>query len=1089
MLAPLKIFNSLTIRTRLLLSFVAMAFLPALVITVVSVRGGLKGGQQQVINQLVSVATLKEANIKLWVDSLQFSLAKLEKSSLFASRVISVLNGADEAITRSALRSILQQEIEQRGLFDEIFIVNLKHQIILSTNGAREGQYLPVQQLPYFEKGLNAPINEVLAFSTLAKYNYVVATRPISNYNNQAIGILVGQTNLNTLNKIIAERAGLGETGETYLVGQNNFLLTELRFGKIPKAMTEGINQTVTSKSNITGLFDNYNGEAVFGVYHWLPNLGVVLVAEQAQAEAFKSTYELLRLNALVAILAALGAAGVGLIATRNIATPLMKLAETATFIAAGAINLEANVNRNDEIGVLGKAFNSMTKQLRQLIAGLEAQVSDLTRTEEALRVSEAKYRSLSQQLEVYANELEAKNKTLQRMDALKDEFLANTSHELRTPLSGIIGITESLLAGAAGPLTAAQAHNLALVISSGRRLASLIDDILDFSKLKHQALTLQIKPLRLHSFVEVVLTLSAPLMGSKALELINEVSHDLPPVYGDENRVQQILYNLVGNAIKFTEQGQVKISAQVISATQLKKLYPATTKPDSAPQNYVAVTVFDTGIGIATDKLQTIFQPFEQADGSIARLYGGTGLGLAVTKQLVELHGGEIWVDSTLGEGARFTFILLVSNEAVAETPLNIASTVNNLTLLTLPTFIQPEVNLDLAYLKPTEGEFHILVVDDEPINRQVLVNQLSLQHYQVTEAASGEEALRLIRETGPYDLLILDVMMPRMSGYEVCRELRLLYSPANLPVIMLTAKNQVADLVAGFEAGANDYLAKPFSSAELLVRIRTHLQINSLRALNASKDKFFAIVSHDLRGPFGPVLGMSELLGEMAENVSPDDIKVMSGTIHQAAKNVYDLLENLLEWSRLQRGSMPCQPVGCHLHGLVDHTWTLLNPTALAKGIELANVVSKDIFVYADENMLDTVIRNLTANALKFTPKGGQVSILAVIKELDSDILPEQMGYIPITTKSGGNKLRYAQISIIDTGVGISLEDLGKLFKINVHHSTQGTAAENGTGLGLIICQEMVAQNGGKIWVESTLGQGTTVNFTLPLDNMVQI
>ena len=249
-------------------------------------------------------------------------------------------------------------------------------------------------------------------------------------------------------------------------------------------------------------------------------------------------------------------------------------------------------------------------------------------------------------------------------------------------------------------------------------------------------------------------------------------------------------------------------------------------------------------------------------------------------------------------------------------------------------------------------------MIVDDEPVNRQVLLNQLSLQNYQVSAATDGIEALNLIRSGDqPFDLIILDVMMPRMSGYEVSRQIRKHYSPLELPIIMLTAKHQVADLVSGFEAGANDYLTKPFSQAELLARIETHLQLNDLRMLNASKDKFFSIVAHDLRAPFHPVLSYSELLTEIAAESASSEIREMSAKIYDSAKNVYNLLENLLQWSRLQRGQMPLVPIDLDIQNIIWQNIALLTSQAQEKEIQIHNLIPNEMFAHGDESMVNTV------------------------------------------------------------------------------------------------------------------------------------
>ena len=480
----------------------------------------------------------------------------------------------------------------------------------------------------------------------------------------------------------------------------------------------------------------------------------------------------------VIGIVAILLLIGFGLLAATYTLRPVRDLMQGAASVAQGDLKQKVPVRSKDEVGVLAQTFNDMAEQLQQSFDKLEAQ-----------------------------------NKDLQRLDKLKDEFLANTSHELRTPLNGIIGLAESIRDGATGPLQPATEKNLSMIVSSGKRLASLVNDILDFSKLKNQAFELQTKPLDVHALSEVVVTLSQSLLGNKPLTLSNRVPPDVPLVQADENRIQQILLNLVGNAIKFTDTGEVCVSAEL--------------RGDS-----LAITVSDTGIGIPAGKTTLIFESFQQADGTVSRQYGGTGLGLAVSKQLVELHGGLIEVSSVEHEGSQFTFTLPLADPSVITVPDHPVARPRMSTSLAEQSVELP-VNLGTGSgavdtVKTRTAEQHsILIVDDEPINLQVLANHLSAQDYNITQAQSGSEALELIDKDICFDLVLLDVMMPRMSGYEVCRKLRERFPPHELPVIMLTAKDQVSDLVAGFDSGANDYLTKPFSKEELLTRLSNHLQL----------------------------------------------------------------------------------------------------------------------------------------------------------------------------------------------------------------------------------------------------------------------
>ncbi|GHU03536.1 hypothetical protein FACS1894205_0250 [Alphaproteobacteria bacterium] len=471
-----------------------------------------------------------------------------------------------------------------------------------------------------------------------------------------------------------------------------------------------------------------------------------------------------------------------------NAATkPILALTNAATSISEGNFDIEAPLNQSkDEIGVLSRTFMVMVVKIQELIKEMQG----------------------------YTRELEEKNAHLSRLDTLKDEFLANTSHELRTPINGIIGIADSMVDGATGPLSKEQKYNLELVVNSGKRLSNMINDILDFTKLKNKEIILQLKTVDLKIVVDTVLTMSKHLFAGKKLELIDDIGDSLPMVLADENRLQQILYNLIGNAIKFTDRGKITVSAERVDGL-------------------IAVSVSDTGIGIPEDKFSTIFESFEQVDGSTAREYGGTGLGLSITKKLVELHGGAIDLASTLDEGSTFTFTMPIAQ--AQERDGGAQATVKPIIDMEVYSEKDEEYDYELADI---EGAHRILIVDDEPVNIQVMKNLLMMKKFSITVAYSGHEALQLIAEEKDFDLVLLDVMMPKMSGYDVCKKLREEYSLFDLPVLMLTAKNQIQDIVLGLQSGANDYLQKPFDREELLARINTLLSL---------KDAVKAAVDHE--------------------------------------------------------------------------------------------------------------------------------------------------------------------------------------------------------------------------------------------------
>ncbi|HAI69717.1 MAG TPA: hybrid sensor histidine kinase/response regulator, partial [Gammaproteobacteria bacterium] len=360
------------------------------------------------------------------------------------------------------------------------------------------------------------------------------------------------------------------------------------------------------------------------------------------------------------------------------------------------------------------------------------------------------------------------------------------------------------------------------------------------------------------------------------------------------------------------------------------------------------------------------------------------------------------------------------------------------------------------------------ILIVDDNPQIRKMLQRHLKKKGYETFEAENGKMGLVEVEKAKP-DLILLDVMMPEMNGFEVCQRLKQDAALKDIPVIFMTAKTETDDVIAGLELGAVDYVAKPFNHKELMTRVNTHLELKAakdmillqreelkqaneeLKNANAAKDKFFSIISHDLGNLFNTLIGFSSLLTMQTDTISAEEKENFILSIQRASQKGYSLLSNLLEWAMAQTGQITSKAAILNLKSLVADNMALLNSNANAKSIKLSSSISETSTVFADKNMLDTVIRNLLANAIKFTPVNGEVKIVS--EEKGSEV----------------------EISISDTGVGINPKDIDKLFRVDISHTTIGTGEEKGTGLGLILCKEFVEKNGGTIWVESEMGKGS--------------
>ncbi len=401
--------------------------------------------------------------------------------------------------------------------------------------------------------------------------------------------------------------------------------------------------------------------------------------------------------------------------------------------------------------------------------------------------------------------------KTLERADAMKNEFIANVSHELRTPLSGIIGLLDLVIPNVRDKAEARDLHNLEIIRSSGKRLTTLVNDIIDISAINRDYLDLTRKPVDVRSTAEMVIAMCNPLIGDKPVALRLDMPEDLPLIDADEDRLQQIIFNLISNAIKFTFDGEIRVAA-------------------AREERHVRITISDTGIGIEAEKQEQIFEAFQQADSSTQREYGGTGLGLSITRKLLKLHGSDIELISSPGSGSQFHFELPIAAQQTKGSTIP-ASNVQHLGQGILDsseeslTRLNAKQQSDSITAKYTHT---ILLVDDEPINLHVLHEYLHETH-NLLSAQDGFQALDILESETP-DLVILDLMMPRMSGYELCSKIRETHSPTDMPIIILTAKNQVEDLVAGLRAGANDYLTKPFFKEELLARVDKQVQLHDL-------------------------------------------------------------------------------------------------------------------------------------------------------------------------------------------------------------------------------------------------------------------
>lgn len=388
----------------------------------------------------------------------------------------------------------------------------------------------------------------------------------------------------------------------------------------------------------------------------------------------------------------------------------------------------------------------------------------------------------------------------LQNADKQRNDFLANTSHELRNPLHGMINIARSVVEEQS--VRPAGQEKLELLITVGKRMSLLLNDLMDFDRLQGKGLRLEPRAVQAQAAAAGVIDMMGFLMEGKPVEVRNEIPESFPPVMADENRLVQILFNLLHNAVKFTAQGHVAIRGVVRGERAV-------------------LEVEDTGIGITPEDQRRLFEPYEQADSSMTSM-GGIGLGLSISRQLAELHGGSLEVKSEPGKGSIFRLSLPLAPESAPAAIVSVrGGAESERPLANTPSEEASDLLQSTAAIEAQTGRPRVLVVDDDPVNLRILAGMLPSSLYQVTAIYSGHEAMKLIDER-EWDLVIADVMMPRMSGYELTQTIRRRFSISELPVLLLTARSRPEDIAAGFQAGANDYVTKPADRMELQYRVR---------------------------------------------------------------------------------------------------------------------------------------------------------------------------------------------------------------------------------------------------------------------------
>ncbi|MDQ7095714.1 ATP-binding protein [Desulfosporosinus sp. PR] len=587
----------------------------------------------------------------------------------------------------------------------------------------------------------------------------------------------------------------------------------------------------------------------------------------------------------------------------------------------------------------------------------------------------------------------------LQQADKQKDEFLLHTSHEFQTPLHGIINLSQAMLE-AGEELTESHLQNLSVIRDTSRRLSALVYDILDLERIKRNELTVHPAEVDVRVTVSLVFDLFRHLLVTKKVGLVNAVPADLPLVSADEDRLRQVINNLVGNALKFTGAGKITISAQAMA-------------------DRVKILVEDTGAGIAPSDWDTVFQPFEQAHQE----YGGTGLGLAICRRLLQLMNGEIYIEWSEPErGTRMAFTLPRADEASRQAQETLRPPEN---------YAMAEQRSVVDLPQQGRGQFTLLAVDDQPANLQVLFRLFAKDPYNLLWATNGADALELLKSRSDIDLVLLDVMMPRMSGYEVCREMRKQFSLFELPIILLTVRNSPNDIAAGFKAGANDFIVKPFDALEVRARTETLLQLKQsvAAALKAELDFLQSqIKPHFLFNSLNAIISLCSTDGLRAEKL----ITHLSYYLRRCFDPRPDSFVLLQDELRLVEA------------------YVEIEKARFADYLTVVYDVDQDAL---EKKILPLTIQPLVENAIRH----------GVTKKVDG-------GTVLLTIKLKADTL---DVEVWDNGVGLSRDQLKNLW-----HRENSSAQRRGVGLANVR-RRLRHFCGEELKVTSSEGEWTRVQF----------
>ena len=931
--------------------------------------------KRSLFDRLNVATSLKESQVNQWVDNQRRDVILMTQlPDLISNSEIALIKDRESPEYKASiesLRKFMANISTIKPNMRQISILTNNGITVVSTDILKEGKYQALgNTTTYFTRDQSRIIVPNFYISAITGKAAMTFAAPISNKAGVRIGVVAVDLDLKGVDDIIRENAGLGVTGETYLVGRlnaKNVLISGA--GSANEELTkdiksEGITEVTRGKVG-EGLYVNYKNVPVLGGYVWIDNLDLALLGEISQTEAFEPADRLARDILLIG----LSSAGILLTAVyliaRRISQPILAIADAANQVSSGNLNAQAAVLTEDEIGVLAIAFNQMTSQLKMsgeqladysrtleqkveqrtseikaiidnmvdglvvvdgenritqfnpAIAGMigvsskavsaaknytdvfkEQAIANLVantranpkqvfseefslpdrRTGKAVATSIYRDIDTSENAEPITSYLGTviliRDITAEKeVDRMKTDFISTVSHELRTPLTSVLGfakliqkkLEESIL-----PLIQTDdkkvnrsirqvTENIAIIVSEGTRLTKLINEVLDVAKIEAGKMQWNMDRLEITEVIDRAFAATSALFEQKGLEPIKAIAADLPKIEGDKDRLIQVVINLISNAVKFTDKGC--ITCQVKQQDQS-----------------IVVSVTDQGVGISESDQPKVFEKFKQVGDTLTDKPQGTGLGLPISREIVEYHGGKIWVESELGKGSTFSFslpIALEPDKSISDKDqipsINFEILIDQLRKRTSHDQ-QIDQQLDTQNISPK----NILVIDDDPSIRSLLRQELEARNYVVREAENGQEAIAKVREQRP-DLITLDIIMQGITGYDVAAILKSDPATLDIPIIMVSV---LEDKEKGLHLGIDSYVTKPLEMGVLMQ------EIEILLSSQASQEKNVLIVDENIIS--------LDLLVDILKNQGfhPSTISVQDDLLNKAIASQPDII-----------------------------------------------------------------------------------------------------------------------------------------------------------------------------------------------------